>query len=313
MGPGYQALREHAAFLDLSARGRIYAFGEDRARLLHAMSTNQVRELKPGEGVYAFFLNAQGHILADANLFVLEDRILMDVEAEQRHAIFQHLDKFIIADDVTLEDVSDSFTAVGVEGPEAEEKLLCAMGAPIPEKPFAHLPWKDGFVARVSVTGLPGFRIFVPKGTLDSLEFADAESIRVVRIEQAKPRYGDDIFETTLPHETRQMHALSFNKGCYLGQEIVERIRSRGHVNRILAGLEIESTEAPASGARLQADAADVGEITSVAFSPALGRVAALGYIRAKNQTGLTCNGLPVTVKPIAGAPEAAPAPKVGC
>ncbi len=312
MGPGYQALRDHTAFLDLSARGRIYAFGEDRARLLHAMTTNQVRELKPGEGVYAFFLDAQGHILADANLFVLEDRILMDVEPEQRHAIFKHLDKYIIADDVTLEDVSDSLSSVGIEGPEAEEKLR-AMGAPIPEKPFSQAPWNGGFVARVSVTGLPGFRIFAPQGALSSFEFVDLESIRTVRLEQAKPRYGDDIFETTLPHETRQMHALSFSKGCYLGQEIVERIRSRGHVNRILSGLEIESTEPPASGAKLLADGAEVGEITSAAFSPAFGKVVALGYIRAKNQTGLTCAGLPVTVKPVAGVPEAVPAPQVGC
>src|SRR5277367_5895120 len=121
MGPGYQALREDVAYLDLSARGRIYATGDDRARLLHAMTTNQVKELKPGEGCYAFFLNAQGRILADVNLFVLEDRILLDVEPELRERVLQHLDKFIIADDVTLEDVSESLTSIGIEGPAAEQ------------------------------------------------------------------------------------------------------------------------------------------------------------------------------------------------
>src|SRR3982074_1394482 len=105
MGPGYQALREGAAWLDLSARGKIFASGEDRVRLLHAMSTNEVKKLEPGQGCYAFFLNPQGRILADVNLFVLEDRILLDVEPEVRDLIYRHLDKFIIADDVALGDV----------------------------------------------------------------------------------------------------------------------------------------------------------------------------------------------------------------
>src|SRR5438132_4578452 len=130
MGPGYQALRENAAWLDLSSRGRIFASGEDRLRLLHAMTTNQVKELQPGQGCYAFFLNPQGRILADANLFLLPDRILIDVEPEARERVYQHLDKFIIADDVTLEDASDALRAVSVEGPTSAE-ILFAMGAPI--------------------------------------------------------------------------------------------------------------------------------------------------------------------------------------
>src|SRR2546427_10812531 len=102
MGPGYQALRESAAHLDLSTRGKIFASGEDRVRLLHAMTTNHVQQLQPGQGCYAFFLNAQGRIVADVNLFVLPDRILLDVEPEVRERGYQPLDKFIIADDVTL-------------------------------------------------------------------------------------------------------------------------------------------------------------------------------------------------------------------
>src|SRR5712664_4859699 len=136
MGPGYKALREGAAYLDLSARGRIFASGEDRARLLHAMTTNHVQRLEPGQGCYVFFLNAQGRILADANLFVLADRILIDVEPELRERLYQHLDKFIIADDVTLEDASESLTAVGVEGPKAAEAWV-AMGAPVTEAPYS--------------------------------------------------------------------------------------------------------------------------------------------------------------------------------
>jgi len=278
MGPGYQALRESAAYLDLSSRGKIFASGEDRLRLLHAMTTNQVKELQPGQGCYAFFLNPQGRILADANLFILPDRILIDVEPETGGPLYQHLDKFIIADDVTLEDASESLTAIGVEGPKAAE-VLAAMGAPIPDAPYSHLDWDGRIVARVNATGEPGFRIFGWKLTHTP---ADAESIRVVRLEHAKPRYGEDIFDTTLPQETQQTHALNFNKGCYIGQEIVERIRSRGHVNRLLVGLRIDATEAPAAGSKLSVDSSEVGEITSAAFSPALGKVVALGYVRAQ-------------------------------
>src|SRR4051794_16112399 len=101
---GYQALRESAAWIDLSGRGKIRLTGEDRARLLHAMTTNEIQKLAPGQGSYTFFLNAQGRILADANVVILEDTVLLDTEPETRERVFQHLDQFIIADDVTLED-----------------------------------------------------------------------------------------------------------------------------------------------------------------------------------------------------------------
>src|SRR5260370_34612603 len=281
MGPGYQALREATGYIDLSARGKIFAGGEDRVRLLHAMTTNHIQQLQPGQGCYAFFLTAQGRILADANIFILPDRILLDVEPELRQTLYQHLDKFIIADDVTLEDASESLTAMGVEGPRAAEELA-AMGAPIPEAPYSHLDWNGRIVARLSATGEPGVRIFTPKELAPPFTPVDAESVRVVRLEHAKPRYGDDILDTTLPQETQQSHALNFNKGCYIGQEIVERIRSRGHINRMLVGLRIDSTQVPAARAKLTAGGAEVGEITSAALSPALGKVVALGYVRAQ-------------------------------
>ena len=314
MGPGYQALREGAAWLDLSSRGIISASGEDRARLLHAMSTNQVKDLSPGQGCYAFFLNPQGRIVADANLLILPDRILIDIEPEVRERLYQHLDKFIIADDVTLEDVSESQTAWAVEGPAAAESLA-AMGAPIPEAPYSHMNWNGRIVARVSATGQLGFRIFGPRENVADLPQASADAVRVVRLEHAKPRYGADIFETTLPQETQQTHALSFTKGCYIGQEIVERIRSRGHVNRLLVGLHIDAAEPPPAGTKLSADGAEAGEITSAAFSPALGKVVALAYVRAQfaaPNTALMAAGASAITTRVAGSPEAAPVPIAG-
>ena len=296
MASGYYALRTTAAWLDLSARGRIYATGDDRARLLHAMTTNHVQQLTPGTGCYAFFLNAQGHIQADVNLLCLEDRLLLDTEPETRERVFHHLDKYIIADDVALEDVTESMASVAVEGPHAAA-MLAAVGAPAPDADYAHAQWDGAIVQRVSETGAPGFRIFMPAeakaGWIARLESAGAvhampDEARTVRLEHGKPRYGEDIFDTTLPQETRQLHAVHFTKGCYLGQEIVERIRSRGHVNRLLVRLEVEGEAPLARGTKVTAGAAEAGEVASSAFSPGLGRVVALAYVRAQYATEAT-------------------------
>jgi aminomethyltransferase len=290
MPSGYDALRTAAAWLDLSARGRIYATGEDRARLLHAMTTNHVQQLTPGAGCYAFFLNAQGHILADVNLLCLEDRFLLDTEPEARERVLRHLDKYIIADDVALEDATALLASVAVEGPHAAA-VLAAVGAPAPDAEYAHAPWEGGIVERASQTGEPGFRIFMPAEVkadwIARLESAGAVrgtlgEARTVRLEHGKPRYGEDIFDTTLPQETRQMHAVHFSKGCYIGQEIVERIRSRGHVNRLLVKLEVEGEAPLGGGTKVTTGAAEAGEITSSAFSPALGKVVALAFVRAQ-------------------------------
>src|SRR5882724_10680971 len=116
MSQGYSVLREHAAWLDLSGRGKIKVTGEDRARLLHAMTTNHIDRLKPGEGCYAFFLNAQGRILGDVNLLCFDDHFLLDTEPETRTKLFEHLDRYIIADDVTVEDRTDRMATIALEG-----------------------------------------------------------------------------------------------------------------------------------------------------------------------------------------------------
>jgi aminomethyltransferase len=291
MPAGYDALRAAAAWLDLSARGRIYATGADSARLLHAMTTNHVQQLRPGTGCYAFFLNAQGHILADVNLLRLEDRFLLDTEPETRELVYRHLDKYIIADDVALEDASEALACLAAEGPHAAA-VLAAIGAAVPDADYVHAPWNGGTVERASSTGQPGFRIFIPVQAkaewIERLESAGAvpatpDEARTVRLERGKPRYGEDIFDTTLPQETGQTDAVHFAKGCYLGQEIVERIRSRGHVNRLLVKLEIEGASPLPAGAKIEAEGKESGEVTSSAFSPALGRAVALAYVRAQH------------------------------
>ncbi len=303
---GYDALRRGAAWFDLSSRGRIYATGEDRARLLHALSTNHVQQLVPGTGCYALFLNAQGRILADANLLCLDGRILIDTEPETRGRVFQHLDHYIIADDVALEDSSESLACMAIEGPESAAALT-SLGAPLPDTPFSHAAWGErGLIVRLSHTGSPGWRIFLPQhevaGASRGLEEADTEAVRTVRLEHAKPRWGEDFSEATIAQEAQQMHAIHFSKGCYLGQEIVERIRSRGHLNKLLVGLRIDATAPPQPGSKLSAGGVEIGEVTSSALSPALGKVVALGYVRAAQAapgSTVTCDGNESRVVPL--------------
>jgi len=308
---GYQALRTHAAWLDLSARGKIRVLGDDRARLLHAMTTNHVQQLKSGEGCYAFFLNAQGRILGDVNLFCFEDHFLLDTEPETRHKLFEHLDRYIIADDVTLVDETDRVATIAVEGPEAAN-VLTKLGVPVLEVPYSTWTWGgtwgDRTVARVDSTGSGGFFIFtavpdVPR-LIKDLEQAGAtaatpEDAGVVRIENGRPRYGEEITERFLVQETGQLQAVHFTKGCYLGQEIVERVRSRAQIHRILRRVEIDTLEVPPSGTKLKLAEADAGEIVSAVLSPALGKIVAMAYVRTPNSepgTELTLGGAPARV-----------------
>lgn len=289
MTPGYRALRESVAWLDLSARGRIRVTGDDRVRLLHAMSTSDVQGLQPGQGCYAFFLNAQGRILGDANVFCFEDHLLLDTEPETGRKLFEHLDRYIIADDVALADETAATAALAVEGPEASA-LLAALGVSLPDAPYAWTAWGSRIVARVNASGVDGLCIFTAAddkpGLLAQLAAAaveaTAEDVRTVRIEHGRPRYGEEITERYLVQETAQLQAISFTKGCYLGQEIVERVRSRAQIHRVLRRLELDATDPPAPGVKLKSGDADAAEIASAVFSPALGKVVALAYVRTQ-------------------------------
>lgn len=287
--PGYSALTSGAGLVDLSARGRIRVTGEDRARLLHAMCTNNVRDLHPGEGLYAFFLNAQGRIQADANILCFEDHFLLDTEPETRQPLLEHLDKFIIADDVTLEDVTPDTICLGVEGPRSEE-IASAAGLPAPSLRYSHTDWSDATVSAISAAGSPGLRIYAALARRDEIVqalegvgaiAASPEEAEVARIQSFRPRFGVDITDSTLPQETQQLRALHFQKGCYLGQEIVERIRSRGHVNKHLMGFRVQgdSHAVPTPGSSLFAGGKEVGDVTSAAQDPG-GTVFGLAYVR---------------------------------
>jgi folate-binding protein YgfZ len=275
MTEGYNALRQGAAWLDLDSRGRIVARGRDRARLLHAIASNEVKKMVPGDSCYAFLLNPQGRIQADLHLLCLPDHFLIDTDPGLREKVHQHIRRYIIADQVELEDVSAQLACIGVEGPASAEL-----------KPAAG----DYTIAPFTITGQPGYRIYCAAESKSALiaqlesrgvKAATEDDARMVRIENGKPLYGEDIRDTTLPQETQQMQAISFTKGCYLGQEIVERIRAQGRVNKKLERLELEGAEPPAPGTKLQVDGRDA-EITSSIYSPHFEKVIALAYVRTQ-------------------------------
>ncbi|MGC2662178.1 MAG: glycine cleavage T C-terminal barrel domain-containing protein [Bryobacteraceae bacterium] len=307
MTSGYEALRTSAAWIDLTLRGTIRVSGEDRARLMHAMCTNHVLDLAAGDGLYAFFLNAQGRILADAYVYNLDETLILDTEPETATKLREHLDRYIIADDVTLEDETAQWAKIGLEGPDAL-KVAEKIGIPAPRARYCLRVFENGFVAKVASSGADGLRVFLP--TSDKSSFlerlaqndipeVDQTDARVVRLELGKPRYGEDITDRYLVQETSDTDAVNFNKGCYLGQEIVERVRSRGQVHRFLTPVRIRTHQPPPAGTKLQVDGKDAAEITSAAFSPALHETVALAYVRgeaARQKPEMTVAGSEPTV-----------------
>lgn len=250
---GYEALRWGAAWCDLSARGRLRTTGADRARLLHAISSNAVETLAPGQGVYAFFLDAQGHIQADSHIFVASDHILIDCESGSTSGLQEHIETYIIMDDVSIENITEETGLLAVGGPLAE-RVVGALCDRLPEQTLSFIEVGNLRVSRAPVAGTDGYWITVAASErrmlVDMLEAqgaiaADEEACEANRVRLGVPRFGVDFGPKNIPHETQQLHAVSFTKGCYTGQEIVERVRSRGKVRRLLVGVELESATIP--------------------------------------------------------------------
>lgn len=283
------ALREESGCYDLGFRAKFSIAGRDRVRWLNGMVTNKIKDLAPGQGVYAFLLTPQGHILGDLYAYNRGESISIDTDQSQAEKIQSTLQRYIIMDDVKLTNVSDELTALGIAGPKSRE-VLSAVGFTVPEMQPLQLQsvsWQG--VECTVVCGEHGnWEIWLPAASVRRLwdAWIDAgskpvgfEALEQDRIELGIPVFGIDIGDRDLPQETEQTRALNFNKGCYIGQEIVERIRSRGAVHRKFSGFLIDGNVA--RGSKISSDGKEVGEITTVAAVPvADGRRLALGYIR---------------------------------
>jgi folate-binding protein YgfZ len=294
----FSTLLNGGGVYDLGFRARISLTGSDRVRWLNGMVTNNIRDLSVGHGVYAFLLNPQGRILGDMVVYNQGEALVVETDRSQVEKIIATFEHYIIMDDVEVTNVSERQTALGLAGPKARA-ILNTAGIEVPNLQSLQMitPQCNCDCGCLECTVIRGedapqesYEIWLaPKDvhkTWQALLAARAtpvgsEALEMQRIAAGIPLYGVDIRERDLPQETEQMRALNFNKGCYVGQEIVERIRSRGNVHRKFTGFLVQGPDI-AAGAKIVSGEKEVGEITSVAVLRAHSgeQTVALGYIR---------------------------------
>jgi folate-binding protein YgfZ len=307
----YQALTAGCGFAELP-RTVIEVRGNDRTQFLHAFCTNDVKKLAPGQGCEAFFTNHQGKTIGHGFIFCEPERLVIGTVAGQA-SLITHFDKFVISEDVQFRDLSGDVQIFLIAGSEAGNKLRTLIGSSPPEAmlSFTHsqIAGRDVTIFHVPYAGSDSYLLRAKSSDADqvraALESAGArlcqhEAVEAARIEAGFPYFSRDITEDNLPQEVnRNEQAISFKKGCYLGQETVARIDALGHVNRLLVGLRMNGDEVPQPGAKLLAGDKEVGQVTSACFSPALNAPLAIAYVRrqhAKPGSRLNCESTPAEV-----------------
>lgn len=298
----YRALSAGPAIVDRSYRALLEVTGIDRATWLHNLTTNQVKNLGRGEGNYAFVLNIQGRILFDVNLLVRAESIWLDLDRHFLETAKKHFSKYAITEDVAVVDRSDKFVRFGLVGAGAV-MLLAELGAAdatsMPTLGLAQIEWRGAAIPliRHDFCGPFGVEMFVPPDRADEFRTTITDrhrafpvgddAVQVHRIEAGIPWPGHEITDEYLPAETRQLdRAVNYQKGCYLGQEVVERMRSRAVVARQLVGLRLEGPTIPPLRSEISnSDGKPVGQMTSTCFSPALNCPIALGYMKTASST----------------------------
>ena len=292
----YAAARSTVGLIDLAHRGLLQFTGPDRLSFLQGMLSNDLRVLKPFDGQYATILTQQGKVVADVRVLCSLNSFYLDCWENLKEKVVEHLNRYLVADDVEIADRSEEYTCISLQGPNSEMLLRTLVANALPAQSRQHAMIDvDGAavcVVREDRYRLPGFDLIVPLANISNIaeqltsagkQYAAAwvgeQAQNILRIEAGIPRYGVDFTEDNLLLEVGIDHAVSFIKGCYLGQEVVERIRSRGHVNKKLCGLLLDGQSPAAAGDLIQAAEKEVGKITSSIVSPSLGRPIALGYV----------------------------------
>jgi len=296
----YRAARESVAIFDTNWHAVMTLAAKDRVRYLNAIVTNNIQSLPDGRGLFALLLNPQGHILAELEVYKQPDKLITLSHASARERTFATLDKFIIMDDVDLEDLTDRVGSIALEGPRAAVIVQQACGVALDELP--EMAIQDVKIERIpchflrrSHYGLPGAEFIARRDRLPSLwnkllsgacahegQPIGMLALNSLRLEAGIPWFPQDFNDTVIPHEAalEDTH-ISSTKGCYTGQEIVERVRSRGHVNRRRERLRFAPPDAiPVPGAKLRAGSMEAGYVTSAAFSPANVTAIGMGYVR---------------------------------
>jgi glycine cleavage system T protein len=290
----HRAVREAAGLIHLAFRTTIRVTGTDRTRFLNGTLTNDIARLTPGTGCYACLLNPQGKIVADAEAHALRDGHLLEVDAPWKERILDHLNKYLIAEDVTFQEMEGD-AVLALQGPRAPLLLQRLFpGTTLPAVRYHAVEvaaeGQNRRVIRASVTGEEGYKLYLPAEGAVALWKRLTEAgaapvgmaaLETLRLEAGNPVFGVDFTESHFPQEAGiEEKAVSFTKGCYIGQEFVIRIAHRGHVNRRIAGLIARHEPIPHPGDRVLRDEKEVGRISSAALSPTLGKIIALGMLR---------------------------------
>lgn len=301
----YDALRSHAIVVDRSHRGRIRFIGEKAGEALTGLVTNDVLSIAPGQGQYGAALTSKGKIVADLRIYAMDTGYLVDTTARAWPGWFSMVKKYVNPRVAGYRDESHAIRDIGVFGPDAPRIVAAVSGieqgvlAELP--PFAHVTTiRDGVsitVARAVDLGGEGFDLFVPFEIYERV-WSDALAVgatpaglgawEIARVEAGRPEWGVDIDDSTIPQEANfdELDAISYTKGCYIGQEVVARVHFRGHVNRHLRALRAGGGEAPPTGAQLfDETGSNVGEVRTSVSSPRLGGIA-IGMVRREIAPG---------------------------
>jgi folate-binding protein YgfZ len=280
----YWALRKSLGIRDVSYFGKVQVTGKDRQKFLHSMISNDVKSLHPGQGSHALFLDVKGHIQGDFKIYAYPEHLLMVLQHYVRDKVVSGLDRYIISEDVKMRDVTEELAMIQIIGPRSEMLLNSKGVQSLPSEFLSHenifLAGREAHLIRLGV----GYAILCAAGDAPSiLENLDAKLVGwkafdIYRVESGLPIQYRDIEEMNFPQECRLDDALNFQKGCYLGQEVMARIDAQGHVNRLLMGIASPSALQP--GDKLYKGAKEIGKITSPVFSLLLNQNLALGYVR---------------------------------
>jgi folate-binding protein YgfZ len=309
----YRAAHNSAIVIDRSSQGTIALAGADRAAFLHALVTNDVAGLPMGRGVYAAYLTPQGRMISDLRIIETGNRMLLNVERHIAAPLAERFDRLIFSEDVQARDATSELTVLGVHGPSASRMIERATGVSVSDlaNQYDNVTTEFVTVVRDDALGLPGYDMYVSSSDAAAVwsKLIEAGAVRsdddtaeALRIEAGRPRFGIDMTTDTIPLEAGlEDRAISFTKGCYVGQEVIIRVMHRGHgrVAKRLVSIVLSGAVVPAGGDKIQLADRVVGEITSAAPSPKHDAPLALGYVQrdhAAPGTELTVNGLQARV-----------------
>jgi folate-binding protein YgfZ len=311
----YEAVRSAAGLIDHDDAGVLEVTGRDRATFLHAMLSNDIKALEPGRGCAASFLDVHGKVQVLLLVWALEDRLLVLTPPGMAAKTVEALDRYLFSEKAAFRDATGEWALPMLAGPGAPALAGRLTGAAVPDGAWSHTAAQlDGagvrlvrgvgetgeaevWIASAAADGAPLRAALVAAGARP----VGGEAREALRIEAGWPRYGQDVDASVLLPEIPLEPFVSYTKGCYIGQEVVVRVRDRGHVNRHLRGLVVDGAAVPPAGATVLDAGAEIGRVTSGAWSPGRGRPVALAFVRRQHAEP----GTAVTVRWDGGAAAA--------